>query len=297
MKLKKILVPVDFSDFSDNAVEFALLMAEKFDAEVMLLHTVLLFEQDLNEKEHLEAYETLIQQKENERTKKMKAHYKRGEKRGVTVDSVLLRGVAAADSILDYLSDNDYDLVVMGTHGHTGIVKFFAGSTTEKVVRFSPIPVITVHKDYKRQKIEEVLVPIDFSEYSHIAIEQGKAIAKEFNAKIFFMHVVEQDAHPEFYSITSEPILEANPQLKGHIINSLKKYSGMSEDEAHFVVGEGKVHNEIIKHSEKNEVDLIVMPTVGQSDLEHIIIGSTTERVVRVATCPVMTVRKSTRHA
>ncbi len=292
MKFKKILVPVDFSDFSDNAVEFALLMAERFGAEVMILHTVLLFEQDLNEQEHLEAYENLIQQKENERIKKMKTHHKKGEKRGVTVDSVLLRGMSAANSILDYMSGKDFDLVVMGTHGHTGIVKWFAGSTTEKVVRFSPIPVVTVHKDYTREKIEKILVPIDFSEYSHIAIEQGKTIAKEFNAAVEFMHVVEQDAHPEFYYISSDPILKANPQLKNHIIESLKKYSGVSEGKAGFVVGEGKPHKEIIEYAEENDIDMIVMPTRGMSDLEHIIMGSTTERVVRVATCPVLTVRK-----
>lgn len=292
MKFKKILVPIDFSEFSDNAVEFALLMAERFGADVMLLHTVLLFEQDLNEEEHLEAYERLIQQKENERTKKMKSHHKSGEKRGVTVDSVLRRGVSAADSILDYMSGKDFDLVVMGTHGHGGIVKWFHGSVTEKVVRFSPIPVVTVHKDYTREKIEKILVPIDFSEYSHIAIQQGKTIAKEFNAAVEFMHVVEQDAHPEFYSISFEPILKANPGLKKHISENLKKYSGMTEDEAGFVVGEGKVHKEIIKYAEDNDIDLIVMPTRGMSDLEHIIMGSTTERVVRVATCPVLTVRK-----
>ena len=292
MKFKKILVPVDFSDFSDNAVEFALLMAERFNAEVMLLHAVLLFEEDPDEEEHLEAYENLIQQQENERTKKMKPHHKSGEKRGVTVDSVLLRGVSAADAILDFMSGKDFDLIVMGTHGRSGLGKWFHGSVTEKVVRFSRIPVVTVHKDYSREKIEKILVPIDFSEYSKIAIHQGKVIAEEFKAAIEFMHVVEQDAHPEFYYISSDPILKANPELKKHISENLKKYSAVSEEEAAFVVLEGKVHGQIVEYAEDNDIDLIVMPTRGMSDLEHIVLGSTTERVVRVATCPVLTVRK-----
>ena len=286
MKFKKILVPIDFSEFSDKAADFALLIAEKFSAEVMLLHTVLLFEEDLDEEDLLESYEQILQQKEDKRTKKIKSHREGGEKRGVTVDHVLMRGVSAPNSILDYLEGKDYDLVVMGTHGRTGLAKFFAGSVTEKVTRYAKTPVVTVHKDYHREKIEKILVPIDFSEYSRIAISQAKTMAEEFGAALEFMHVVEQDAHPEFYSISFDPILKANPALKEHIITNLKK------DEAKFVVREGKSHQEIMDYAGANDIDLIVMPTCGNSDLEDILMGSTTERVVRLAPCPVLTVRK-----
>ena len=71
MKFKKILVPIDFSEFSDKAADFALLIAEKFSAQVMLLHTVLMFEEDLDEEDLLESYEQILQQKEDKRTKKL----------------------------------------------------------------------------------------------------------------------------------------------------------------------------------------------------------------------------------
>jgi len=136
MAFKKILVPVDFSDFSDKAVEYAIFIAEKFCAEMTLLHADILFEEDFDEKEQLQAYEKIIQKKENERTKKLESHCKTAETRGIRVNSALIRGVSTADSILDYISDKNFDLVVMGTHGRTGLKRWMLGSVTERVVGF-----------------------------------------------------------------------------------------------------------------------------------------------------------------
>jgi nucleotide-binding universal stress UspA family protein len=292
MAFKKILVPVDFSEFSDMAVEYAMFFGEKFRANITLLHTVLLFEEDIDEEEHLKNYEKIIQKKENQRAKKLNLHRDKGKNRGLQVDSVLLRDLSAADSILDYVSDTDYDLIIMGTHGRTGLIQWISGSVAEKVVRFSPIPVLTIHKDFSMTRIDRILVPVDFSKHSKIAVQKGIAIANEFKADIKFVHVVEQEAHPEFYTISFDPILKANPQLKDHIVNSLKKLTGLGEDKAKFVVLEGSVTEELKKYAQENETDIIVMPTRGMSELEHIVLGSTTERMVRVAPCPVLTVRK-----
>ena len=76
----------------------------------------------------------------------------------------------------------------------------------KKVVRFSPLPVITVHKDLSQLKIKNILVPIDFSNHSDIAVKNAKGIAREFDAKLNFLHVVEMESHPEFYNISFDPI-------------------------------------------------------------------------------------------
>jgi nucleotide-binding universal stress UspA family protein len=138
---------------------------------------------------------------------------------------------------------------------------------------------------------KKILVPVDFSGYSQIAVKRAKAVAEEFKAKPEFLHVVEMEAHPEFYSISFEPILKANPHLRDHIIENLIKLTGIPEDRAAYAVREGKVHNEIKIYAENNQIDLIVMANRGMSDLEHLVLGSNSERVVRVAPCPVLTVR------
>jgi nucleotide-binding universal stress UspA family protein len=291
MAFKNILVPVDFSEFSECAVEYAMFLAKEFSARITLLHAILLYHDDIDEEEHMQAYEKIIRQKEKESNKQLESHFVNGKDRGLQVKYALIRAYSAADSILNYISDNDFDLVVMGTHGRTGLKKWVLGSVAEKVVRLSTIPVLTIHKDFYKTDITKILVPVDFSEYSRIAVKKGTTAAREFNAKLEFLHVVEMEAHPEFYSISFDPILKANPQLKQHIIENLIKFTGLSEDEATYAVREGKVHNEIKIYAEKNQIDLIVMANRGMSDLEHLVLGSNCERVVRVASCPVLAVR------
>ena len=292
MAFKNILVPLDFSEFSDQAVEYAMFLAEKFCARITLLHTVVLHEEDINEDEYLKAYQQIIQQKENERSKKIQSHCTVGKNKGLQVDSVLLRDIKAHDSIIEHIKNNDYDLVVMGTHGRTGISRWFSGSVAGKVVRFSPIPVITVHKDLSRLKINKILVPVDFSKHSSFAVEKAKKIAKEFAAQLSFLHVVEMESHPEFYNISSNPILKENPALKDHILKNLHELGGLADSEATYSVAEGSVNKQIKKYADENDIDLIIMPARGMNDLEHFFLGSNTEKVFSVAPCPVLTIRK-----
>jgi nucleotide-binding universal stress UspA family protein len=292
MSFKKILVPVDFSEFSDKAAEYALFLAEKYRADITLLHAIALFQGDFDDEEQLKMYEKIIEKKEEEREKKLASHKKTAKGRGIEVNSVLLRGISVASSILDYISDKDFDLVIMGTHGHTGFKSLLLGSVTEKVVRESPIPVLTIHKDYNKIEIKEILVPVDLSESSHNTIKHGKALAREFNATLEFLHVVEIEAHPEFYNLSFEPILKENPNLADHITKNMIKATGIPKDKATYAVKEGKVYKEIKKYADNSQIDLIVMGSHGRGELEDFLLGSNSERVVRIATCPVLTVRQ-----
>jgi len=289
---KNILVPVDFSDYSEKAVDYAIFLAEKFCAEITLIHIVELFEEDVNEKEHLEAYEKIIEKKEAEEAKKLQTQCQIGKDRGLDIiHSVLLRDISAADAIINYAADKGFDVVIMGTHGRKGLTRWLSGSVTEKVVRHSSIPVITVHKDLEIQKIEKILVPVDFSTHSSLAIQQAKRVAAEFNASLNFLHVVEMESHPEFYNISFKSILKENPALNDHILTNLKKLADIPESEAVFSVMEGSVHRKIKQYIELNDIDLIILPTRGINDLEHFFMGSNAEKVVRSAPCPVLTVR------
>jgi len=291
MKIKKILVPVDYSTISDRAVKYALIMAEQKNASVTLLHSVVLFEDDVDDEEQLEHYEAIVERKEANRLKKMKAHQAAGTKRGVKVNSVLLRGISAAETILEYIQDNNFDLVVMGTHGRTGISKWFFGSVAERIMQHSSVSLITIHKDYKRTHINKILVPIDFSDYAKHAVKTGVKLAKDFNAKLLFLHSIEQEAHPEFYAGSLESIIKVNPQLKNRIHNSLIKFTGIKEDKAKYVIKEGKAHKEIQKYAKNNGVSLIVMATRGLGFWDQVLIGSNAENVAAIAHCPVLTVR------
>jgi nucleotide-binding universal stress UspA family protein len=293
MNFKKILVPVDFSEFSNKAVEFALFAAEKYDAHITLLHIIVLFQEDVNEEMQLQEYEKFVQMKEKESYRLLQLHNKEAEKRGVTIDSKILRRVSAADSILEFINDNDFDLVVMGTHGRTGLKKWMYGSVAEKVVRLSPVPVLTTHHPLKKFAIEKILVPLDFSEYSKKASDTAIQLARRFNAALTFLHVIEQEYHPAFYTANVESIFRVDPELRDRSTQKLREFTGYESEDVVYVVSEGKAFKEIVEYARKNHSDIIVMATRGFTGLEHLLIGSTTERVVRLAPCPVLTVERN----
>ena len=139
---------------------------------------------------------------------------------------------------------------------------------------------------------KKILVPVDFSYHSERAIQFSKTLAQDFQAKLIFLHSVEQEAHPAFYAISTTPILKENPELKNRILKNLIKLTEMTENDAQYAITEGKAHKQIELYAKKNSIDLIVMATRGLSKLEQFLIGSNTERVVATAPCPVLTIER-----
>ena len=236
--------------------------------------------------------EKIVIKKEKERAKLLDAHHRKAESCGVTIESKIVRGFSAADAILECIDETAFELVVMGTHGSTGIKKWMSGSVTERVIRLSPVPVLTIQNDFRKETIRKILVPVDFSEYSKIAVREAVALSKIFHAKLEFMHSVEQEAHPTFHKVGLESILSANTELREPVIKNLIELTGLSEKEAVYRVTEGRAYKAIKKLAEDHDIDLIVMATRGLSQLEHFLVGSTAERVVNVAPCPVLTVAR-----
>ncbi len=290
MKIKNILVPVDFSEFSDRAVNYARFLAKHYQAKITLLHAITLFHAEPGQEKQLEEYEQWIAEREKEVRASFSKHNADGKQQGVEIDGYVVRSFSAADTILDYIADNDVDIVVIGTHGRTGFKKFVYGSVAEKIVRLSPIPVITLHRAPEPPAIRRILVPVDFSDYAKTAVEKARDIAQKFKADLTFLHVIEQSLHPAFYAADIASIFQVDPGLKNRILERMAAFTGISPEQAGFAVSEGKAHKEIKKYAEMHEIDLIVMATRGLSGLEQFLIGSNAERVVSIAPCPVLTV-------
>jgi universal stress protein A len=148
---EKILCPVDFSEFTDEILAYAVNIAKRFDSELHLIHVI----PNLNYFTPYESFltpENLVAIERNiegevgkdfdKITKKLDLPFKRIVKTGVTFVE-----------IIDYIKDQGIDLVVMGTHGRSGIEHILIGSVAEKVVRKSPCPVLTVRPKNKAFKM------------------------------------------------------------------------------------------------------------------------------------------------
>ncbi|MFB6092911.1 MAG: universal stress protein [Haloquadratum sp.] len=134
-----ILVPTDGSPATDAAIDHAIELAEQYDATLHALYVV-----DTGAYSSLEmGSEIVAEALEDEGSQAVEDVKSRADAAGVDVETSVETGVAHRN-ILDYVDDHDVDLVVMGTHGRTGVGRFLLGSVAEKVVRGSAVPVMTV---------------------------------------------------------------------------------------------------------------------------------------------------------
>jgi nucleotide-binding universal stress UspA family protein len=143
---------------------------------------------------------------------------------------------------------------------------------------------------------KKILFCTDFSENADWAFTYALALAKTFQAKLLFLHVTPQPVHPEQLTIyLSEEKLEEIKisQKKDLDLNLTTRYLHKMDDFKDFQINviEGEPFLEILQRANKESVDLIVMGTHGRTGLDHVLFGSTAERVVRKAPCPVLTIR------
>lgn len=291
MNVKRILVPVDFSACSDRAVDFALFLAEGFEASITLIHAVVLFQQEPEEGDHLAAYKAMVKGREAEVRRRLGSSRKRAAG-SVPVESVLVRGISAADTILDYQTENPHDMIVIGTHGERGLRKWVFGSVAERVVRFSPIPVVTVHDLPDTLRMERILVPVDFSEASLAAVKRVHRLCERFDASPVFLHVLEPPLYPAYFSgdVGSVLNLHVPPPDPALFANRLREFVATVYPDPDTTVLEGRPYEEICRFAGERGCDAIFMATRGLGGLEHFLLGSTAERVVRLAPVPVFTV-------
>lgn len=289
-KFKTILVPFDFSEYSLKAVELALHFGERFGSKLTLMHVITLFQNDNAKVSQVQGMKELVKKQEKQIYQDMLEHLGSFNSRGVKIDTSIKRGFSPAESILESISEDMYDLVVMSTHGRTGLQHLLVGSTTEKVVRHSSIPVLTAHQFVENYDFKNILVPVDFSEYSKRAVDYAVPLANRYDADLIFLNVIEHELYPIANETNMDVILEVDPDIQTRSTGNLKEFVGIEEDYASYAITNGRAHRQIVDYSKEMDIDLILMATRGLSGLEHMLIGSTTERVVRNSACPVLTI-------
>jgi nucleotide-binding universal stress UspA family protein len=298
MKIKRILFPTDFSRCADQALEHAVFLAEKYEAEIHVLHAVTLFnDQPGVVNDEFEETEEMIKKLEDiaeiQLNKVSVAH----EDDDIKIIKAQTRGISAAPVILEYASKNSIDLIVMGTHGRRGLGHFFLGSVAEEIVRMSEAPVFTIReaKSPTSPKAKEnILVPLDFSEHSKNALVNANEIAKSYEAKIHLLHIIEETMHPAFSLSGKSSIFDLIPGIDEDCrkrTEKIAKETISSQVNYEIHIKGGRAASDIIKFAKENSTDLIVIATHGLTSLEHMLLGSVTEKVVRMAHCPVFTVK------
>jgi nucleotide-binding universal stress UspA family protein len=297
--IQKILFPTDFSDTSSAALGHALMLADRFSAGLIMLHasTPKESEKDFRFPQIEPAMNELEELLEGHLAQIIGAE----PSHQLRINRVVRRSNDPVTEICAFADQSDIDLIVMGTHGRTGLSHLLIGSVTEHVVRNARCPVMTVRACKESAEVApylDIVVPIDFSPYSQKALRYARTLAHLFDANLHLLHVLDQPAHPAYYGLGNDLLIRLNPDVQRRSHEEMESLiSQMSSVEVTHQthVREGRAYSEIVRFAQEQESDLIVMGTHGLSGLEHFLLGGTTEKVVRHAPCPVLTVKLNER--
>ncbi|ERH10108.1 MAG: universal stress protein UspA related nucleotide-binding protein [halophilic archaeon J07HX64] len=180
----------------------------------------------------------------------------------------------------------------MPTHGRDGVSRYLAGSVSEKVVRLSPVPVLTVRMQPDETlefPYEDILVPTDGSPAAARAAEHTLSLAASLDATVHVLSVVDESTlGPDLRSTMSESETERPATEAIEAVVSNAKTHGVTETVRH--VEHGTPAEEIVDCVESNEIHAVGMGTTGKRGTERILLGSVAEQTVRSAPVPVLTV-------
>jgi len=290
MRVKSILAPTDFSETANHAVEQAIELSLCYGAELHLLHVV-------EARHHDQAAVTGVLQdylqkleEDAEQSLALKVDVLRGNKVDVRYETT--RDATPFDGIAEKVKELEPDLIVIGTHGRTGLTRLLMGSVVEKVLRHVPTNLLALNKKAPliraAHAFERILVPIDFSDFSKRAIEMAVNLLVP-SGEIHVAHVVSSPIHPSFYAGGVTSLFQLDPELPQKIHERLAEWLE-GQPVTSIVVHEGDVFAEIEDIRKNVDPQLVVMGTRGLTGLDHLLVGSVAEKMVRISEIPVLTV-------
>jgi nucleotide-binding universal stress UspA family protein len=276
----KILVPLDGSECSETAIPWAKLLAEGQGADVHLVRSYVPFE-NLHLVPQLPITVAELVNDEGE-DNEINAYLDQKAKEfgDLKVTTECVKG-HAGDCILE--SSHDADLIVMASHGTSGVTRWLLGSVATKVVRGSETPVLVVNAREEEAtppvKLERIMVALDESERAEVALEEAARLARVFKSTLIMYEGIVNVWK------TSGPDTWASERAAEYMTG---KVESLSDIEVETEIYRSSVGPEIVEQAEELKADLVVMCSHGRSGLSRWVLGSVTESVVQRATCPVL---------
>jgi nucleotide-binding universal stress UspA family protein len=274
--MKKVIVPIDFSEYSEYALKTAVLLAKKYDLTIYALHMLDLQEFSISESEssHKEKGIFFLKLAEQKFKKFLAQEYLKG------VNIVpIIKHYKVFSEVNNVAEEVNADLVIMGSHGATGLKEFFVGSNTEKVIRYANLPVLIVKNEIKDVSFNNIVIASDFSEESAPAFKNTLKTLDFLEAKKQILYV----------NLPNEKF-KTTPEMETMANNFLTKVDGNIDRliNVNFVCAKS-IENGILNFANVSGADLIVTITHGRKGISHIFEGSISEDLSNHAALPIMT--------
>jgi nucleotide-binding universal stress UspA family protein len=275
--ISRILIPMDFSETGQLALEHGAFMASLFKADLYLLHVMELLEYPYSIYEPMgvppldtEEIQKNITASLNEQAEKIRKQY------GLHVTSLISRGRVALE-VAEVSKNNNIDLIVMGTHGTKGFEEFFVGSNAHRVVTLSSCPVITVQTHAKKTGFNTIVMPIDNALHSRQKVDQVIELANRYGSFIHLLGLIKEDEDLKKFMIKIESVEKA------------LKHANL-EYECKIIKG-NNIAVTAMNYSDKVNADLIVTMTDHESHLNGIFLGPFAKQIINHSKTPVLSIR------
>lgn len=296
-----ILVPTDFSSYANYTIKYALALGKQFSGRLHFAHVLdaSAFGDGSGGSVWLSETEfaTLIDSMREHAMTRLSLLVQRAADQGIETQEHIAVGDPTRE-LLALIEKTGSTMVIIATHGRSGFEHLVFGSVAEKMVRQSPVPVLSIkHPEHEfvrdddlRISIKRILFPTDFSPFSNKALPFAVSLAREFGATLVLFHATEAPVVlPEAVPDSAVNLVPEMERESRALVN--QACEAITEVATEACVKVGLAHREICGYAAETHVDLIVMPTHGRSGLSHVLFGSVAEKVVRTARCPVMTIR------
>lgn len=285
VEFSTILFATDFSAAAARAIPYAKMIAKHYDASMVALHVASPMVSPMVQPAAWPAVLEAEKAQQEERRQSL-----RDEFAGIPTQALVEEGDILSN-LNSAIHQNHVDLVVIGTHGRTGLGKFVLGSVAEEIFRTVTCPVLTVGPHaggVKGAQFREILFAADLSPESQVAAAHAVSLAQEFQSRLIMLHVIED---PKPGDLVSEADLTASSE------NLLRKYLPEGAElwcKPEYIVAHGDKAKMILEIARQRESDLIVLGVRPESGVPgsstHLPIA-TAHKVVTHAHCPVLTVR------
>jgi nucleotide-binding universal stress UspA family protein len=313
---------VDFSDFTDTILSYSIALSREFNAKLFLTHVVIEVEPLLKSSEIALDVEALQAKHLKRAFDQLEALVKTTE---ISHEIIVAKG-DPAEKIRDLALAHKVDMVITATHGNSGIKRFMLGSVTEKLLKTIHCPLLVLNTQKFELippiphgiQLKKILVGCDFSQDSKLAFDHGLSLAQEFQAELYLAHVVKPTEHlylkaSDYIDVTpadyvkwrSSDYFEMQKRAMDEKHEKFDKLRRDLERQLYFMVPEesrnwctpktilldGEPYKELISYAHEEKIDMIVLGIRGHTLWEKLMVGSTTDRIVRQSPCPVLAVR------
>lgn len=279
LSVRRILIPVDFSTSGEGALKSGAYLANKYRADIFLLHTL----------ENINAYprewfsapgkvqiEKVVDEKLSDYAEDITKKY------GIYVQKIITSG-RPAFKIIEAVKEHDINLIVMGAHGVSGFEEVFIGSTANKVVNISPCPVLTIREGgFRSDGIRAIVLPIDESRYSRQKVSNVLPLATKCKADIHILGIIQSDDKSDMAKLNTKinPVQEA---IENAGLVCVRK-----------IVKGNNVALEAMKYAEEVHADMLSIMTDHESNMTGIFMGAFARQIVNHSKIPVLSIKPET---